>query len=965
MNSKSSLYAWASTLGRNFGFRLSLLMLFAVLATVWLTATLGSAAQTDVAYFLEDGQFLRVGNQHLELSFRRDSGALWSVLHKASGVDLITVKDEVFHVAWSATLVNPEGDQVVTDSGRSRRFTYSVIDTADGIELEMTWSDLSLNNKNQYPGSARLIIVIKDDSPFSVWKGRFSNLGDRAVESFSFPGNITGIEHLGTSGDDDFLIVPARIGRLYTDPTRLLTNWAGEYPSGAVSVQFTAFYDDETGFYLAAHDPAGNTKGFTWRMCRGCPGSIWGTSYVAPLQAGQDVTAPYDVVLGVFEGDWYDAADIYRSWAYQQQWADTTLDKSPQWLHDAAIGKDNYSYPTGLVEGRAGLKTYDEVIFNIRGHQDFYDAPTLAMLWGWERGGAWIAGDFFPPMEGWEKFDSLVRAVHEANSRMWLFLTVNHVGVTTDLWNSGEPEPFTVKDRDGKTQTVDFTLGAPDIRAVMDINTPYWQEKLKSFILTLAEHDVDLIQLDGMPISAPLASFDELSGNPDGRGGNWYSQAWIRTIDEARELAKAVKPDVAFAGETIAEVYLPNLDAYQSRDNWAEVKNRELHPSGGAPVPLFQYLYHDRIFSLAHYNLGPFAKRPGYANTYNFLALARTMNWGQLVSYNVQDDLEGPVGDARALEFLKLMTRAREHYAHDFLVSGRMLRPPEIISPTTEIEDRTGDFSGEFPAVQHSAWASADGDYGLIFTNISEDSVSLDVELSAMPWLPSGSYVLYELRDGAFSKVLPVFDPLEALQISVDPLEIVFIGITKPESSKGDAAIALGQSLAAIRDAEEKLTGIDLASSRAFLDAQNAFLVGEYLRVEDLVSETERLTRLALLPTPTPEPTPIPTASPIPTQAPTPTAVQQPTATMTRSSTPAPTPASTHSPTATSSGPAVVTPAPKLTPTHTPAPTSGGGCNAAVGGGTRISIGLLLIGLIWPARKVAKLRERSRPESWG
>ena len=85
--------------------------------------------------------------------------------------------------------------------------------------------------------------------------------------------------------------------------------------------------------------------------------------------------------------------------------------QEPPWLHEAAIGKDFYTYPTGLVERAEGdpTRTYDEFMIKIRGHQDFFGVPTLAMLWGWERGGAWVAGDYFPPMEGWEKFDELVR----------------------------------------------------------------------------------------------------------------------------------------------------------------------------------------------------------------------------------------------------------------------------------------------------------------------------------------------------------------------------------------------------------------------------------------------------------------------------------------------------------------------------------------------------------------------------
>ena len=222
--------------------------------------------------------------------------------------------------------------------------------------------------------------------------------------------------------------------------------------------------------------------------------------------------------------------------------------------------------------------------------------------------------------------------------------------------------------------------------------------------------------------------------------------------------------------------------------------------------------------------------------------------------------------------------------------------------------------------------------------------------------------------------------------MSVDPLEIVFLVITRPGSSKGEAAISLGQSLVAIRGAEEKLGEIDLASSRAFLDAQDAFLVGEYSRVEELVARTVSLATLALTPTPTvtptPTPSPLPAQTPTPSPTPTPTAAPRPAATATRSPTPSPTPTataaprpaatathlptrsptptSTHTPIAASRGAAVVTPVPNLPPTQTSTPSSGGGCTAPVGRGTSIDIGLLLLALVWPAREVTRLRIRLR-----
>ena len=38
-----------------------------------------------------------------------------------------------------------------------------------------------------------------------------------------------------------------------------------------------------------------------------------------------DLAVDYDIVTGVFHGDWYDAADLYKAWATKQWWCQKKL----------------------------------------------------------------------------------------------------------------------------------------------------------------------------------------------------------------------------------------------------------------------------------------------------------------------------------------------------------------------------------------------------------------------------------------------------------------------------------------------------------------------------------------------------------------------------------------------------------------------------------------------------------------
>ena len=88
--------------------------------------------------------------------------------------------------------------------------------------------------------------------------------------------------------------------------------YIGLYP-GPVPMQFMAYCSPKGSLYFAAHDPYANLKTVEYDMDDGAnavrleyrlfPGAVQGA-----------YTLPYEMVLGVFDGDWYAAAERYRSW---------------------------------------------------------------------------------------------------------------------------------------------------------------------------------------------------------------------------------------------------------------------------------------------------------------------------------------------------------------------------------------------------------------------------------------------------------------------------------------------------------------------------------------------------------------------------------------------------------------------------------------------------------------------------
>ena len=79
-----------------------------------------------------------------------------------------------------------------------------------------------------------------------------------------------------------------------------------------------AYFNDISGLYVASNDIEGNIKRFA--AVHRAPGIRLGISHVGDWPSTGRRKLEYDVVMCSFQGDWYDAADIYRKWSFKQKW---------------------------------------------------------------------------------------------------------------------------------------------------------------------------------------------------------------------------------------------------------------------------------------------------------------------------------------------------------------------------------------------------------------------------------------------------------------------------------------------------------------------------------------------------------------------------------------------------------------------------------------------------------------------
>ena len=267
-------------------------------------------------------QFMDVDSRKEFLS-GKDPEPLWCLRFRDAGKKFI-----------SLSAAN-QGVRVVTDSKSAR----------------MTWSDLPA-------GGSKITVEVtgKLDAGrpgISLWRVKVINPGPLALWSLDFPR----LNVAGNSQKKDRLLIPYCEGMGIDDPCHaLLTNLAklydiaqyGFYPSAFCSMQMILYEQDKAHLILASLDPLGGSKEFRY-----IPDPTWNSllcsvRYDLPdmNKPGCSYSQPFDALVGIYQGDWYDGCQIYRSWGVRQEWCSKgpmyQRKDFPEWFKKLPCG-----YPPG------------------------------------------------------------------------------------------------------------------------------------------------------------------------------------------------------------------------------------------------------------------------------------------------------------------------------------------------------------------------------------------------------------------------------------------------------------------------------------------------------------------------------------------------------------------------------------------------------------------------------------------
>ena len=570
----------------------------------------------------------------------------------------------------------------------------------------------------------------------------------------TFP-RLNGIGPLGRHGHDDFAVIPDRSGVLMRDYSRIgtvnLTYGAG------CSMQFFAFYDRHGGMYAATHDASMLAKNF--QLSRQLDKSLnFAVSTIPGLC--RSYRQPFPFVMRFFDGDWFDAAQIYRDWATEQSWCrdagrlvdrkNPLVDGIHAWIKGGAINAEPYTYPVKTAAAIDRLTPEERLRYS---GSIAADATARELL-------------------------RLAAALGGNSTAVWF----------TDNWHTGgccgiTPTSPEYQARRGFRE-LNALLQQKGIPIVPYVNFGRWDTELASYSEAGMMRNADLkvrtypahgIQQGAIchadrhsaavwnELASRIASYgcagiylDELStnGNPvcyaenhDHRPGDSAAKMKAQRAD-VLAMKKAAEPErrgFFTMGEQGAEVYIGANDV----NIWW--KSSE----GDDDIPLFEAVYHDYAIGMGRVPgkwYGRHMER-GYPDARGDVGMEEFMlNMGKAFVHGLQlgivrQDL--PTYSPSAVRHLASMTTLRKKLI-DHLHYGRLLRAPRLLHPGEKISVKqsfNGFVSVLSAPILSGAFQAQDGSVATVFLNIT--GRELHFHYSALPvdqWhLADGNYELVKI----------------------------------------------------------------------------------------------------------------------------------------------------------------------------------------------------------------------------
>lgn len=607
-------------------------------------------------------------------------------------------------------------------------------------------------------------VALADASPLSEWTLAIENQTPHALWQIAYP-RVSGLTAFQGRPGPDWICEPAGMGEKTPNPVdfvnhheKVVSNWSRQqygcfdvecgkadiaysYP-GMWTLQFLGYgHPSCGGIYFGAHDGQALYKKFGLYA----DGGDGRHAALVMKQYPKDRTATggvfksfYPAMVGVYRGDWWGAAALYREWALGQEWCrkGPTKDRAdiPAWTKKLDLWYWNWQFIS------AGGPQY--VVPAIKHLKEKFGAEMAFHWYGFSGYASWFEYYRFPEVypdnaEIREALVAGVRELHQTGVHCIPYINARLWNETSASFRKMNAMRWVAVDEHGKSADLWPDLG----HTICPTERPF-----QRFIRRLTNQMIDKCEMDGAYLDQPSSCYAVPCFNKDHDHAPGGHDHWCRGY---RQMMKAVQrdikkrsPDNIITSESVIECYLDLFDLDLAR----EISSLEGHVGSPAslPIPMFHSIYHD--YHLTYGTVMTF-KQTEMAH-FRYAEALCLVGGGQLMVSGLFDKDWTKEKFQPHLRYMEMLTRA--HIAGRKWLNLGVWKPPLAIAgdrvavPFSSVHPPKADI----PAVVNGCF-ELDGELCLVFVNHTDQPRTGTFELSPAAYGLKGSSVdLWQIHPG-------------------------------------------------------------------------------------------------------------------------------------------------------------------------------------------------------------------------
>ena len=604
---------------------------------------------------------------------------------------------------------------------------------SDGTQIAVIeWDNFEFWKEKNVMG-IKVTVELPPNSGIAKWRISIDNRSDIwGIWTVKFPY----FTYMVAKGEYDFAVPLHNGGKLYK---KIETDYSQTYPSQRWTSQFFSLSKEKNSIYYAALDGGSRRKRYGI-----IPGKEFYIIQYAENMAvpGSDYEDHFPQAFGVFQGNWIDAAKMYRKWAVNQRWTEkgkkSHRKDMPDIIKNVAlwfqVGKN---FDTDDIDNSAIEFTINEIKNDLLNANQKLDVPIAVHWYKWHK----IPYDtyyphFLPGLDGFKE------AVKELTGKGML-ITPYINGLIADYDNPDADKfiPHCVKDLTGAPTLHRYGKTSGRLVSMCPTQT-FWHNQIAGLVDTLtSEYGVNGVYIDQISAATPKLCFDKTHGHTLGGGAYWVD-GYQKLLSKAKKIASP--RGAILISESTAEPYMNVLDGFLT---WHEPEDID--------VPMLQMVYSD----YTNYVGGRVSNIPPASDRAFIAAEARFFIWGYqngwMNPWFMKPGQEKKAGYFKKIGKYRVATRK-------FVTYGELM---DLVKPVNEVPTLTVTWVNHFreikeatiPSIMGAVWKAEDGSLGILLVNVDgkahEIKYAVDLKKYGIKTGANSQFVVKRITPGKTSIV--------------------------------------------------------------------------------------------------------------------------------------------------------------------------------------------------------------------